>query len=97
MGNWNADGRPLRVTVPEERWLDPWSDGGPQAGPRPDGLELVVWDMVGPLPVDGAGRPRADVVVLPYMGGLGVAHRTAEVEGLRLVQTLTAGYDGICW
>lgn len=91
MGNWNPDGRPLRVTVPEQRWLDPWADGGT----RPDGLELVVWAMDGPPPPDADGRPRADVVVLPYMGGLGVVHRTAEVEGLRLVQTLTAGYDGI--
>lgn len=102
MGNWNEPGRPLRVTVPEERWLDPWAGTGADAGAdagadggRPDGLELVVWDLQGPPPVDDAGRPRADVVVAPYMGALPVIHRVAEVEGLRLVQTLTAGYDGL--
>jgi phosphoglycerate dehydrogenase-like enzyme len=84
--------RGWRVTVPDDRWSDLWTD---RPDGQPAGLDLVVWDLVGPVPPDADGRPRADVVVAPYMGALEVIARVAEVEGLRLVQTLTAGYDGM--
>ena len=89
-------GGSLRVTVPDQRWLDPWVDLGAGAtAARPAGIDLVVWDLVGPVPLDGSGRPRAEVVVAPYVDAVEVVHRVAEVADLRLVQTLTAGYDGL--
>ena len=90
---------PLRVTVPDDRWWTPWVDlaGGPEVRPdqRPPGIEVILWDLLDPPPPDGAGHPRADVVVTPYMLQDDRLTRLREVEGLRLVQTLTAGYDGV--
>jgi phosphoglycerate dehydrogenase-like enzyme len=83
----------LRVTVPDDRWSDPWVDVPER--PRPSGVEIRVWDMVDPLPADGSARPGADVVVAPYMSPGDWLGRLPEVEGLRVLQTLTAGYEGI--
>lgn len=89
-------GGSLRVTVPGQRWLDPWVDLGADAtAARPAGIDLVVWDLVGPVPLDAVGRPRAEMVVAPYVDAVDVLHRVAEVTDLQLVQTLTAGYDGL--
>ena len=81
------------MTVPDERWVDPWRDVPDQL--RPTGVEIAVWDMAGPVPPDGSGRPHADVVVAPYMSAGDWLARLPEVEGLRVLQTLTAGYEGI--
>jgi len=81
-----ATDRPL-VTVPDDRWLGLWDD----AGERPP-LELAVWDMSGPAP-EVPGSP--ELVVLPYLDARPVLHRLAELPSLRVVQTLTAGYDNV--
>ena len=84
--------------MPDDRWVDPWVDlaGRPEAsGARPAGIEVVLWDLLDPLPPDATGRHGADVVVPPYMQTDDRLTRLREVQGLRLVQTLTAGYDGL--
>src|SRR5262249_7790686 len=55
---------PLRVTVPDDRWVDPWVDLAGRPGPsgaRPSGIEVVLWDLLDPLPPDATGRHGADV------------------------------------
>jgi phosphoglycerate dehydrogenase-like enzyme len=76
-----AAGRAL-VTVPDERWLGLWP-----AGEEP--VDVRLWDMTG----DPPGAP--ELVVLPYMDAGAVLHRLAELPGLRVVQTLSAGYDNV--
>ena len=71
-----------QVTVPDEQWLDLWPR---EAEP----VDVRVWDMKG----DAPGAP--ELVVLPYMGASAVAHRLAEVPSLRVVQTLSAGYEDV--
>lgn len=73
------------ATVPDDRWLELW----PQA---PDGqapVELSVWDMSGPPPVD------AGLVVLPYLNARPGFERLAGMASLRVLQTLSAGYDNV--
>jgi phosphoglycerate dehydrogenase-like enzyme len=53
-----------------------------------DGVRLEVWDGTGPAPA-------AEVWVAPYGTGIDVMGRAAEVEGLRLVQLQSAGFDGL--
>jgi phosphoglycerate dehydrogenase-like enzyme len=74
----------LGVTVPDQGWLDLWPDGG-----APAGVVVVVWDLTGPPP------ERAELVVLPYTGGAARAEALAGAAGLRIVQTLTAGYEDV--
>jgi phosphoglycerate dehydrogenase-like enzyme len=52
-------------------------------------VDLIEWDMTGPPPLDSI-----DIVVPPYMGA---RECLTNLEGLhvRLVQGLTAGYDGV--
>jgi len=52
-------------------------------------VDLIEWDMTGPPPLD-----TIDIVVPPYMGA---RECLTNLEGLhvRLVQGLTAGYDGV--
>jgi phosphoglycerate dehydrogenase-like enzyme len=52
-------------------------------------VNLVEWDMTGPPPLD-----TIDIVVTPYMGA---RETLVNLEGVnvRLVQGLTAGYDGV--
>lgn len=83
--------------MPDDRWVDPWVDlaGRPESAARPAGVEVILWDLLDPLAPDTVGSRRADVVVTPYMLQDDRLTRLREVEGLRLVQTLTAGYDGL--
>jgi phosphoglycerate dehydrogenase-like enzyme len=73
--------RPL-VTVPDERWLGLWPSGA-------EPVEVRIWDMT----ADAPGAP--EFVVLPYIGASQVVHRLAGVPSLRVVQTLTAGYENV--
>jgi phosphoglycerate dehydrogenase-like enzyme len=68
----------------------PWPDWVDQLAPLPEGVELVVWDLSGPPP-----RPDIEVVVPPYLGDRRTLARLAELPELRLVQTLTAGYEDV--
>ena len=60
-------------------------------GRIPDGVELNFYRADGD-PVPGSVGEVA-FYVLPYMKGPGVLDRAAEMAGLRVVQTLTAGYE----
>jgi phosphoglycerate dehydrogenase-like enzyme len=73
--------RPV-VTVPDERWLGLWPPG--QAP-----VEVVLWDLVGPAPVDPS------LVVTPYLDSGDCLRSLGRVPSLRVVQTLTAGYEGV--
>jgi phosphoglycerate dehydrogenase-like enzyme len=70
------------VTVPDERWLGLWP-----AGEEP--VDAHVWDMRAPTSLEPV------LVVLPYMGTAAVLPRLAEVPSLRVVQTLSAGYENV--
>jgi len=72
------------VTVPDDRWLDLWSGTG--ASPP---VDVSLWDLSGPAP----GEPA--LVVLPYLDARPVLHRLARTPSVRVVQTLTAGYDNV--
>jgi phosphoglycerate dehydrogenase-like enzyme len=76
-----ASARPA-VTVPDDRWLELWPDGDSP-------VDVTVWDLSEPTPVD------AVLVVLPYLDPRPGLPRLAEVPSLRVVQTLTAGYDNV--
>jgi phosphoglycerate dehydrogenase-like enzyme len=72
----------LTVTVPNKEFIDALSvDIGH--------VNLIEWDMTGPPPVD-----TIDIAVPPYMGARDFL---VKLEGLhvRLVQGLSAGYDGV--
>jgi phosphoglycerate dehydrogenase-like enzyme len=71
------------VSVPEDGWVE-------DLAPAPDGVELVPWDLEGPPP-----RSDIEVVVPPYLGDRGRLARLADLPRLRLVQTLTAGYEDV--
>jgi phosphoglycerate dehydrogenase-like enzyme len=74
--------RRLLVSVPTKEFIA-------ALGVDTSGVELIEWDMSGPPPVDSI-----DIAVPPYMGA---RERLANLEGVnvRLVQGLTAGYDGV--
>lgn len=57
--------------------------------PLPDGVEVLVWDMT-----DAAPRPRADIVVPPYMSQGKTLPRLAGLE-VGLVQGQSIGYEGV--
>jgi len=84
-----ATDRPV-VTVPDDRWLGLWdaapADGDGVGGPP---VEVDVWDLTGPV------RRSPQLVVLPYLDPRPALHRLAELPQLRVVQTLTAGYDNV--
>lgn len=76
------------VTLPETRWVDllhPW----------PDGTLPMLWDLDAPADSLGGAPPEIEMVVLPYLRPDVQLGRLAELPALRLVQTLTAGYDGV--
>lgn len=73
---------PPVVTVPDERWLDLWPDA---AAP----VDVRLWAMTGPAPVDPV------YVVLPYMGTVEALPLLRGLPSLQVVQTLSAGYEGI--
>jgi phosphoglycerate dehydrogenase-like enzyme len=72
----------LTVTLPSSDFIT-------SLGIDTSDVELIEWDMTGPPPTD-----TIDIVVPPYMGS---RETLANLEGLhvRLVQSLTAGYDGV--
>ncbi len=73
---------PLVVSVPNKDFIA-------ALGVDTSDVELIEWDLTGPAP-----RDSFDIVVPPYMGA---RDALANLEGLqvRLVQGLTAGYDGV--
>lgn len=71
------------VSVPSDGWVQ-------DLGPAPDGVRLVPWDLEDPPPTADI-----EVVVPPYLGDRSRLSRLAELPGLRLVQTLTAGYEDV--
>jgi phosphoglycerate dehydrogenase-like enzyme len=71
------------ITLPDAEWAELV---GPVAG-----VEVVPWDMTG-------AAPRADeveLVVPPYMGARDRLGRLADLPRLRVVQTLSAGYEEV--
>ena len=70
------------VTVPDERWLELWP-----AGEEP--VDIRLWDMRESTSLEPV------MVVLPYMGTSEVLPRLAELPSLRVVQTLSAGYENV--
>ena len=71
------------VTVPDRRLLD-------GVGELPDGVRLRLWDVAGPL----SAPAEVTVVIPPYLGGARL-ELLADLANLRMVQTLTAGYDDV--
>lgn len=94
-----AEPKPF-VTVPADRWLHLWP-----AADEP--VDVGVWDLTGPPPPASSSAPgpspssgpssapAPQLVVLPYLGGTAGLDRLAAVPGLRVVQTLTAGYENV--
>lgn len=76
----------VTVSLPNQEWVDGLRDG---AG-VPDGVELVLWDIN-----EDPGDAAIEVVVPPYIGDRSGLFRLAGLPRLRLVQTLTAGYDDV--
>ncbi|WP_245886316.1 2-hydroxyacid dehydrogenase [Kineococcus xinjiangensis] len=74
---------PLVVSLPDPSWLA-------DLGPLPPGVTGVVWDLAGPAP-----EPAPDVVVPPYMSPPDALDALSAVPGVRLVQSLSNGYDGV--
>ncbi len=71
------------VSLPDRSWID---DVGAVTG-----VEIVQWDGQTPPP-----RPDIEVFVAPYLQGARPVQRAVEqAPGLRLVQLLTAGFDGV--
>nr|WP_245558936.1 2-hydroxyacid dehydrogenase [Humibacter albus] len=58
-------------------------------GAAPEGVEFVTWDLKSAPP-----RDEFDIVVPPYMGGIGVLGALGQVKS-RLVQSQSIGYDGV--
>ncbi len=69
------------VSFPDTEWRD-------RVG-QVDGVEPVVWDPRDPVP----DRP-VEVVVAPYLRPVAELAAVAGMPSVRLVQLLTAGYDG---
>jgi phosphoglycerate dehydrogenase-like enzyme len=68
----------------------PWPDWIDELAPVPAGVEYVEWDLTGAAP-----RTDIEVVVPTYLGDRATLARLAELPDLRLVQTLTAGYEDV--
>ena len=73
----------LTTSLPDQDWID-------DVGALPPGVRVVPWDLTGPAP-----DPAIEVVVPPYIGDRANLRRLAELPRLRLVQTLTAGYEDV--
>lgn len=76
------------VTVPERVWVD-------RVAPWPADVEPVVWDLRAPAASLGEPAARVAMVVLPYLRPDTDLGHLAGLPALRLVQTLTAGYEGL--
>jgi phosphoglycerate dehydrogenase-like enzyme len=75
------------VTLPGPDWLE-------DVQPMPAGVEGRVWQMDVPAAEAlGEDAGRVAMVVWPYMWRPSVALSVAELPALRVVQTLSAGYD----
>jgi phosphoglycerate dehydrogenase-like enzyme len=72
----------LVVTLPEQALLD-------GVGSPPDGIELRLWELQEPLD----RTDDVDVVVPPYLTGARGLPLLAGLPNLRMVQTLTAGFE----
>ncbi|VXB72227.1 NAD(P)-dependent oxidoreductase [Aeromicrobium sp. 9AM] len=72
----------LRVTVPDEGWLDRLADLG-------DSVNLVVWDFSTPQP-----EGRIDLAVRPYTPTTDGLDRL-DPSGLEVLQLQTLGFDGV--
>jgi phosphoglycerate dehydrogenase-like enzyme len=73
--------RPV-VTVPDDRWAELWPDGEAP-------VDVAVWDLKEPPPVDPV------FVVLPYLDPRPRLDRLAGLANLRVVHTLSAGYEHV--
>lgn len=90
------------VTVPDERWLGLWPAGPSPVdtaavdAPADDAapVDVVRWSFDDEPPIDPHGRPTG-FVVLPYLDVAPALRRLGSIEGLEVVQTLTAGYDSV--
>ncbi|BAS07648.1 hypothetical protein AHiyo4_10700 [Arthrobacter sp. Hiyo4] len=71
----------LRVSLPSQNLVDALE---PSAG-----VELFLWDLTGPAPAE-----QFDIVVPPYMGGVGALAALDSVD-VGLVQSQLIGYDGV--
>ncbi len=71
------------MSLPDEDWIH-------DVGPVPAALRLVPWDLQQPAP-----DPAIVVVVPPYLGDRSDLARLADLPDLKLVQTLTAGYEDV--
>jgi phosphoglycerate dehydrogenase-like enzyme len=72
-------------------WL-PYADAPQRMGGLPAGLQADIWDGTGPWP---SSVRDVELYVLPYMVGEAALAPIAQMPRLEVVQTLTAGYDGI--
>lgn len=72
-------------------WL-PYDDAVARLGGLPAGLRAEVWDGSGPWP-DSVGD--VELYVLPYMVGGRAFAPVPHMTRLRVLQTLTAGYDDV--
>lgn len=72
----------ITVAYPDETWP---AEVGDVEGVRP-----IVWRGGQPLP-----QEHVDVVVTPYMAARRTVEESAGIEGLRLLQLLSAGYDDV--
>jgi phosphoglycerate dehydrogenase-like enzyme len=58
-------------------------------GPYPEGVDVIVWDMDGPPPVD-----TIDIIVPSYMRPKSILQQLSGVKA-RLIQSPSLGYDGV--
>lgn len=73
----------VTVAFPDQGWID-------EVGPV-DGVEPVVYDGS----PDAEPPDHLDVFISPYLKGVAPIERAVQVPGLRHVQLLTAGFDGV--
>ncbi len=72
-------------------WL-PYPDAAERMGGLPAGLRADTWDGAGRWPTSVAD---VELYVLPYMAGTAALEPIRHMPALRVVQTLTAGYEGV--
>ncbi len=72
-------------------WL-PYADAVDRMGGVPPGLDADIWDGVGPWPESVRD---VELYVVPYMVGESVFGPLPQMRRLRVIQTLTAGYEGV--
>ena len=72
-------------------WL-PYADAVERLGGLPTGLEADVWDGTGDWP---ASVRDVELFVVPYMSAAHALAPVAQMSRLRVIQTLTAGYDNV--